>query len=510
MLIGAMVLATAFHEIGHATGCRYGGAKPGVMGVGLYLVWPAFYTDITDAYRLGKAGRLRADLGGMYFNAVFALAVGGLYFATRFEPLLLLVALQNFAILEQALPVLRLDGYYILSDLTGVPDIYLRIRAVLASLIPGREADPRVTELKRWVRGAVTAYVLLMVGFMALTVLAIVINLPRIVATGYDSAALRFDAIGPAFRHGDPISAVLDVVQMLFLILPSLGLGLTAIHLGRRLTVSARRWSSGHRDRHVALAAGGAVAVAVAVLSLWPNGQYRPIQPWERGTISGLFQEIAALPTGRPSLTPQRERQLGGAPTEVQLHSEGAAAPGGSFPNSSGVAAQERPGGSAGRAVDSDGDSDGDAGDGAAAGASQSGSGAGGSGTSVGAALSAGAGAGAGILAGTGVGAGAGVGVGAGAGVGVGAGVGGSTGAGGVGVGGTATGSASTSTTPPSGSAGAGATATTPAGAASGTATTSGSSTGASGSSTATTSGSSTGASGSSTATTTTTTTASP
>ena len=73
MLIGGVVLATAFHEIGHATACRYGGAKPGVMGVGIYIVWPAFYTDITDAYRLGKWARLRTDMGGMYFNAIFAL-----------------------------------------------------------------------------------------------------------------------------------------------------------------------------------------------------------------------------------------------------------------------------------------------------------------------------------------------------------------------------------------------------------------------------------------------------
>ena len=39
------------------------------MGTGLYLVWPAFYTDVTDSYRLGRAGRLRTDLGGLYFNA---------------------------------------------------------------------------------------------------------------------------------------------------------------------------------------------------------------------------------------------------------------------------------------------------------------------------------------------------------------------------------------------------------------------------------------------------------
>ena len=46
--------------------------RPGVMGAGLYLVWPAFYTDVTDSYRLGRGGRLRTDLGGLYFNAIVA------------------------------------------------------------------------------------------------------------------------------------------------------------------------------------------------------------------------------------------------------------------------------------------------------------------------------------------------------------------------------------------------------------------------------------------------------
>ena len=48
--------------------------RPGVMGAGLYLVWPAFYTDVTDSYRLGRGGRLRTDLGGLYFNAIVAVA----------------------------------------------------------------------------------------------------------------------------------------------------------------------------------------------------------------------------------------------------------------------------------------------------------------------------------------------------------------------------------------------------------------------------------------------------
>ena len=140
VFFGAVVVATAFHEVGHATACAYGGARPGVLGAGIYVVWPVFYCDVTDAYRLGKAGRLRTDLGGIYFNAIFALATLGLYLVTGFEPLLLIILLQNFAMLQQLMPLLRLDGYYIISDLTGVPDILNRLRPILTSIIPGPQA----------------------------------------------------------------------------------------------------------------------------------------------------------------------------------------------------------------------------------------------------------------------------------------------------------------------------------------------------------------------------------
>jgi putative peptide zinc metalloprotease protein len=326
MLIAGVVVATAFHEIGHATAVRYGGAKPGVMGVGIYLVWPAFYTDITDAYRLGKWGRLRTDLGGVYFNSIFALGTIAVYSATGFEPLLLLIVLQNFAILQQSLPFLRLDGYYVLSDLTGVPDIFLRIRAVLASFLPGREPDARVTELKGWVRGIVSVYVVGVMLFLGATVVMLVINLPRMVSTGYDSVALHYDAIGPAFNHGRTLNGIVNAVEMVFLILPTAGLALTAARVLRRGGNGAAAWSAGRPPRQVALALGGAAAIAVAAFSWWPNGEYRPIQPGEKGTLVGAVHEIAALPSGRPSLTAARAQQLGGAPTERQRRAAAAAA----------------------------------------------------------------------------------------------------------------------------------------------------------------------------------------
>ncbi len=82
LLLVVFVLTVAslvFHEFGHASACRYGGARPGSIGCGLFLIWPSMYTDVTDVYRIGRGGRLRTDLGGIYFNVVFMLALAGAY-----------------------------------------------------------------------------------------------------------------------------------------------------------------------------------------------------------------------------------------------------------------------------------------------------------------------------------------------------------------------------------------------------------------------------------------------
>jgi putative peptide zinc metalloprotease protein len=87
-VLGLLLSGTLFHELGHAAGCRYGGGNPGVIGVGVYVIVPAFYTNVTDAYRLDRAGRLRTDLGGVYFNGIAAWAFGIGYLATGWTPLL--------------------------------------------------------------------------------------------------------------------------------------------------------------------------------------------------------------------------------------------------------------------------------------------------------------------------------------------------------------------------------------------------------------------------------------
>ncbi|OLE00176.1 MAG: hypothetical protein AUG91_04925 [Actinobacteria bacterium 13_1_20CM_4_69_9] len=300
MMLGLVILSAAFHECGHATACSYGGARPGVMGAGLYIVWPAFYTDVTDAYRLGKGGRLRTDLGGVYFNVVFMLAVVGAYFATGYEPLLLVIPFMHLEIIHQFLPFIRLDGYYIVSDLTGVPDMFARIKPTLASLLPWKETSDRVTELKSWVRVVVTAYVFTVVPLLLFMFGMMLISAPRIMGTAYDSFIAQYHKVGHAFSGGSALTGAIGIVQMIILVLPALAIVATFWLFFRRIAGGIWSRTEGNDAARAAFVVATAAAAAALAYIWWPNGNYRAVQPGERGTLAGAVHELGGVVRHRP------------------------------------------------------------------------------------------------------------------------------------------------------------------------------------------------------------------
>ena len=42
-----MLASSFFHELGHASACKYFGVRHGGVGFGLYLNFPVLYTDVT-------------------------------------------------------------------------------------------------------------------------------------------------------------------------------------------------------------------------------------------------------------------------------------------------------------------------------------------------------------------------------------------------------------------------------------------------------------------------------
>jgi putative peptide zinc metalloprotease protein len=299
MMLGLVVLAAIFHEIGHAAGCRYSGAEPGVMGVGFYIVWPAFYTDVTDAYRLRRGGRLRTDLGGVYFNALFILALFGLFALTGLESLLLATVVIQFEMVHQMLPFLRLDGYYVVADLVGVPDLFQRIRPILWSFVPWAPTDERVTELKSWVRFAVTGWVLAVVPFIVLQVVMIVMAVPRIIGTAWDSFRGTWDRTSVAFGDGRWLVGMAGIVQFLLLILPLAGILYLFVMFGVRF-VRGWRDTKGRPVARSMLSLTGVAFLTFVALAWWPDppSRYRPIEEGEQWTVPEFASALVALPSG--------------------------------------------------------------------------------------------------------------------------------------------------------------------------------------------------------------------
>jgi putative peptide zinc metalloprotease protein len=227
LLVGLYVVLTTgaiVHELGHAAACVRGGGRPGGIGFGIYLLFPAFYTDVTDSYRLGRRARLRTDLGGLYFNVLTLILLAVLHVWTGAGVLLLAIVLMHIEMLQQLVPVVRLDGYYVLADLAGVPDLFARVGPVLRSLRPGAAPDPRVAELRPRAHRVVVAWVLFVVPTLVAATGWLVWNLPFII--GQTLVAVRAQAAGlvAAWRGGDAALVLLGAFSIVLLAVPLLGL----------------------------------------------------------------------------------------------------------------------------------------------------------------------------------------------------------------------------------------------------------------------------------------------
>ena len=284
------VLSGGFHEFGHAAAARYSGANPGVIGAGIYLVWPAFYTDVTDSYRLGRRGRLRTDLGGLYFNAIVVVLTFGWWYTTQWDALLLLVATQVMQMVHQLLPLLRFDGYHVLADLTGVPDLYHRIKPTLLGLLPHRWFRPENRVLKPWARAVITAWVLVTIPMLAFMLLALVTAIPRLLGTAWAAVQQNAGGVPAAWRHGGLLDASAQVLQVLAVVLPVMAGFLIMGRIGSRWFRGLARWSRGSVLRRITASTLSAVVLSTLFVAWWPlPGTYRPIQPGEKGLLTAVL-----------------------------------------------------------------------------------------------------------------------------------------------------------------------------------------------------------------------------
>ena len=330
LVIGLVIASAGFHELGHAAALRYGRGEVRGMGVGFYLMYPAFYTDVTDNYRLGRWARVRTDLGGFFFNLLFSLGLMAVYHVTGAEYLLLVVLLTDLDIAHQCLPFVRLDGYWALADLTGIPDFFSLFGAYLRSVFPMLGGKGRkLPQLKWWAKAVFGLYLLITIPALAALLFLTVRNAPHVIAAALAMAQQKLADVVQAQSAGDGWAIASAEAQMVLLLLPAFGIALMLLSLARGLMLGLWRWgrpTRGRRSVSVLLAA----AAAAMTLFIWMPGLAAPlatfVQTFESSSLArgetaaaapdltgaGRRQEVAAAdpaipptaPGGGPDATP--------------------------------------------------------------------------------------------------------------------------------------------------------------------------------------------------------------
>ena len=205
-------------------------------------------------------------------------------------------------VLQQLLPLLRFDGYYVLSDLTGVPDILVADQADLPLARPRAPQRARSTSSSHGCASWSPLYLLALVPTLTLLLAWIVMSAPRTFATAHDSFGLQLDRIA---RLAGFAEIGVGAFRIAALVMPLAAMSLSSRAPARMgLRGIGRLVAREHPARGLVAVAGTAAAVGAIAFVWWPNGDYEPIRPGERGTLPEAVRAVPSIPSGRPSLTP--------------------------------------------------------------------------------------------------------------------------------------------------------------------------------------------------------------
>ena len=131
-LYASLVLIKTLHEFGHAFVCKRFGGEVHTMGVMLLVFTPLPYMDATSSWSFrSRWDRMLVGAAGMIFEiftasfAAFVWAYTGPGIVHSIAYNMMFIASVS-TVLFNVNPLLRYDGYYILSDLLDIPNLHSR------------------------------------------------------------------------------------------------------------------------------------------------------------------------------------------------------------------------------------------------------------------------------------------------------------------------------------------------------------------------------------------------
>jgi putative peptide zinc metalloprotease protein len=184
--------------------------------------------------------------------------MAAIYEATSAAILLVAIALSHLEMLEQLLPFVRFDGYYIVGDLVGVPDLFTRAAG-----------------LRRRSRILVTCWTGCALGFLTLTFGYLLLRFPDINRALWHSTSHQARLAAGSFGARDYAAAAVDAIGAALAALSIAASLYLIVLLARGGFAASMRWSRG-RAGHRALAIVAALAFVISLSAYWAmQGQFR-------------------------------------------------------------------------------------------------------------------------------------------------------------------------------------------------------------------------------------------
>jgi putative peptide zinc metalloprotease protein len=150
------------HELGHGLSCKHFGGECHEIGVMFLVLTPCLYCNVSDSWMLPNRWH-RAAIGaaGMYVEIVLSSICTFIWWFTEPGPLnytaLNIIFISSVStVLFNANPLLRYDGYYILSDILEIPNLRQKASTILNRKLGkwclGLEEpeDPFLPKRKQW------------------------------------------------------------------------------------------------------------------------------------------------------------------------------------------------------------------------------------------------------------------------------------------------------------------------------------------------------------------------
>jgi putative peptide zinc metalloprotease protein len=157
-----LTITKILHEFGHGLSCKHFGGECHEIGVMFLVLTPCLYCNVSDSWMLPNRWH-RAAIGaaGMYVEVVLASICTFIWWFTEPGPLnytaLNVMFISSVStVLFNANPLLRYDGYYILSDILEIPNLRQKASTILNRKLGkwclGLEEpeDPFLPKRKQW------------------------------------------------------------------------------------------------------------------------------------------------------------------------------------------------------------------------------------------------------------------------------------------------------------------------------------------------------------------------